>query len=115
MSDAETITIRMIRHSLDDADKVLHKFASDMESNPASALEWSAAAFEAAATKTVLGDVLSRLSKGEAHAAVMQRAQSEVFARSKRGRRSTSESANLMEAEMLSAWARAVDVLRYTP
>lgn len=105
-------TLGLLQHYIAEADATLARFSADLAKDPAYAFEWSASAFEAAATKRVLGEVLRRLAS-ESQSAVLARAEAEVRLRAKRGSKSTSEASNLMEAELMSAWARTAELLAY--
>lgn len=109
----DAATIRMLKHDLAEAEDGLRKFAADLERHPASAFEWSGPAFEAAAVKFVFTKVLGML-KESPHLDVLDKVQREVVMRAKRGSRSTSDASNLMQAEVMTAWARALDLLQYT-
>lgn len=95
------------------ADETLARFLDDLHRDPAHAFEWSISAFEAAATVRVFGKVRELIAK-QTTEAVRATAQRTVVLLAKRGSKSTSESANLMMAEIMSAWARVLEILQYT-
>lgn len=103
--------LRMLQSGIGGATERLSKFAADIESSPVSAFDWSGSAFEAAAIKQVYGEALKFLQSGDSIAVLRLHAQREVNRRALRGSRLTSDASNLMTAEMMSAWARLLDML----
>lgn len=111
---SKTIIDRLIEHDLEDARARLRRFQASLERDAAHAFEWSEADFSAAATLRVFGTIRRHLDSGTVTVAGMRElAQREVNAAARRGSKSTSEPSNLMRDELMSAWARALEILQH--
>lgn len=117
---------------LDSARGMIDKFKADFEVNPAYALEYAHSTFEAAARGSVFGWAFKALT--DEHGApqlyrpaespaltgkpqrstlerVRERAHDELVKRAASPHRSTSQTSNLLEQEVLAAWADLLELL----
>lgn len=108
---AETAAIlEVIAHELAVCDANITKFRNDFAENPMGALQWSASVFEAVALRSVLGQVAKLL---DAHPLdqVRRKVHASLTSHAKRGSSSCMATSNLMRDEIISAWARASELL----
>jgi hypothetical protein len=110
----------LIESGLRAANEELDKFAKSFADDPAHAMDWSASAFNAAAVKRVTTRVLEAIgnminkgtSRGDILSHLVDYSTKEILTRAKYPKKSTSATSNLLDAEMLAAWADISDILR---
>ncbi len=92
--------------TLERAEKRLAEWGERLAGNPENAFSWSMEAFDAAADKSVFGQVAYYFERGLSVEEIKELADREVYRGARSPARSTSPVSNLMEQEVVAAYAR---------